>query len=60
MRRAAVHEQVFDRPDEADDEVEIGRGAGEEPGRDAPRDRTWWCVFASRRPGEQRPGQRVR
>jgi hypothetical protein len=37
MRDAAVILQVGDGPEPADDEVEIGRGAGEETGGDAPR-----------------------
>jgi len=34
---AAVREHIFDRSDEADHEVEVGRGAGEEACSDAPR-----------------------
>jgi hypothetical protein len=37
MRDAAVLGEVGLRPEEADDEVEVGRGAGEEAGGDAPR-----------------------
>jgi hypothetical protein len=59
MRDAAVREQVLDRPDEADDEVEIGRGAGEEARGDASRQRARRRVL--RRGGlcEQRSGERV-
>jgi hypothetical protein len=39
MGDAAVREDVLDRADEADDEIEVGRGAGEEAGGDAPRQR---------------------
>jgi hypothetical protein len=39
MGYAAVREQVLDRPDEADDEVEIGRGRGKKAGGDAPGER---------------------
>jgi hypothetical protein len=39
MRDAAVVEEIRDRPAEAGDEIEIRRGAGEEAGGDAPRDR---------------------
>jgi hypothetical protein len=52
MRDATVREQVLDRPDEADDEVEIGRGAGEEPGGDAPRQRARWRVLRRRGAGD--------
>jgi hypothetical protein len=60
MRRAAVQEQVFDRAEETDDEVEIRRGAGEEAGGDAPRDRARRRVLWRCGPGEQRARKRVR
>jgi hypothetical protein len=37
MRDAAMREHVLDRPNEADHEIEVGRGAGEEAGGDTPR-----------------------
>ena len=60
MRDAAVREQVFDRPDEADDEIEVRRRAGEEPGRDPPRDRARRHLGRRGRARHQRARQRVR
>jgi hypothetical protein len=49
MRHAAVREQVLDRADEADDEVEIRRGAGEKAGGDPSRNRARRRIFGRRR-----------
>jgi hypothetical protein len=43
-----VH-QVLDRADEADDEVEVRRGGGEEARRNAPRQRARRRVLAGSR-----------
>ena len=59
MRHAAVVLEVFDRPDEGHDEVEVGSGAGEKSRRDAPRQRARPCVLRRRGAGEQRSGERV-
>jgi len=37
MRHAAMILEIRHRPEPADDEIEVGRGAGEEAGGDAPR-----------------------
>ena len=59
MRDAAVREQVLDRPGEADDEIEIRRGAGEKPGRDAARQRARRRVLRRSGAREKRPGEGV-
>lgn len=59
MGYAAVREQVLDRPDEADDEVEIGRGRGKKAGGDAPGERARRRVLRRGGAGEQRSGERV-
>jgi hypothetical protein len=46
MGNAAVVKNVFDWTDEADDEIEIGRGRGKETGGDAPRQRARRQVLA--------------
>ena len=57
MRHAAVVREVLDRPDEGHDEVEVGSGAGEKSGRDAPRQQA--RVLRRSGAGEQRSGERV-
>jgi hypothetical protein len=52
MGNAAVREQVLDRPDEADDEVEVGRGGGKKAGGDAPRERARRRVLRRRGAGK--------
>jgi len=59
MGDAAVREDVLDRADEADDEIEVGRGAGEEAGGDASRQRARRRVLGSGGAGEKRSGERV-
>ena len=63
MRDAAVSQQVFDRPDEADDEIEVRRRPPREPGRDPPRDRArrrlGRCGRARHQRARQRVGQRI-
>jgi len=59
MRHAAVVREVLDRPYEGHDEVEVWSGAGEESGRDAPRQRALGRVLRRRGAGEQRSGERV-
>jgi hypothetical protein len=46
-------QQVFDRAEPADDEIEVGRGAGEKPGGDAARQRARRQVLRSARPCQQ-------
>jgi hypothetical protein len=52
MGDPAVRKQVFDRPDEADDEVQVGRGAGEETRGDAPRQRARRRILRRRGAGK--------
>jgi hypothetical protein len=59
MGDAAVREDVLDRADEADDEIEVGRGAGEEAGGDAPRQGARRRVLGRGGAGEKRSGERV-
>jgi hypothetical protein len=51
MRDAAVRKDVFDRADEADDEIEVRRRGGEEAGGDAPRQRARRQILAGGRSG---------
>jgi hypothetical protein len=52
MGDAAVREDVLDRADEADDEIEVRRRGGEKAGGDAPRQRARRRVLRRGRPGE--------
>jgi hypothetical protein len=60
MRDAAVVQEIARRAAESDDEVEIGCGAGEEAGRDPPRQRMRRRIARRRRAREKRAGKRVR
>jgi hypothetical protein len=59
MGDAAVVKNVFDRADEADDEIEIGRRRGEEAGGDAPRQGARRRILGRGGAGEKRSGERV-
>ena len=56
---AAVVQQVRHRPEDADDEIEVGRGAGEEAGRDAARQRAWRKILRRAGSRKQRPREGV-
>jgi hypothetical protein len=63
MRDAAVVEKVFHRAEETDDEVEVGRCAGEEAGGDAARQgarrRVLWRGGAREERAGEGVGQRI-
>jgi hypothetical protein len=60
MRHPAVVNEVGDRAEEAGDEIEVRRGAGEETGGDAPRDGARRRAVRQRGARQQRARERVR
>lgn len=61
MRDAAMVVQVFNRPDEGNDVIEVGRGSGKKAEQHAPPERQRCVVRALRgsRPREQRARKRM-